>query len=81
MDQYNRAELPNQPVVRTTAAKAWVAAVGATLTAASTAVATVSVAVGDDAIDAVEVGSIATALIVLVGTVWRVWATRNEPTT
>lgn len=66
-------------VVKTTAAKAYVAAVGVTLNALTTALAVVSVAVGDDAIDVSEVGAIVTALLTMVGTVWSVWRTPNEP--
>lgn len=66
------------PLVRTTTAKAYVAALGVTLNAITTALAVVSVAVGDDAIDVTEVGSIATAFLTLIGTVWAVWRTPNE---
>jgi hypothetical protein len=57
--------------------KAWVAGIGATLTALSTALATVSVALGDDRVDASEVGAIATAAAVLVTTVYAVWQVPN----
>jgi hypothetical protein len=54
-------------------AKAWVAAIGGTLTAASTAVASVSVALDDGALDAGDYGAMATAFALLVGTVYGVW--------
>jgi len=65
-------------IMRTTKAKAVVAAIGTTATAVTTALATVSVAVGDDAIDVTEVGSIFTAVVALVSTVYGVWKTTNR---
>lgn len=59
-------------------AKAWVAAIGGTLTAATTALAAVSLALADDAIDVAEVGALATAAATLVGTVYGVWRVENE---
>lgn len=61
-----------------TNAKAWVAAVGATLTAAATAWATVTTTFSDDVVDVTELGSIATAVTVLVGTVFGVWRVENH---
>lgn len=58
-------------------AKAWVAAVGSTLTAASTAWATVTVAVSDDTVDVNEIGSLVALALSLVGTVFGVWRTKN----
>lgn len=68
-----------QPAVKVTGAKAVVAAVGGTLTALTTALATVSVVVGDDAIDITEVGALVVAGGTLVSTVYGVWKTRNKP--
>lgn len=65
--------------VKTTAAKAWVAAIGATLTALTTAVATATVVLDDDAVDLSEVTSITTAVVALAGTVYGVWKTVNKP--
>jgi hypothetical protein len=65
-------------IIRTTKAKAVVAAIGTTATAVTTALATVSVAVGDDAIDVSEVGVILTAVASLVSTVYGVWKTTNR---
>jgi hypothetical protein len=65
--------------VKTTAAKAWVAAVGGTLTALTTAVATATVVLDDDAVDFTEVGTIATGVATLIGTVYGVWKTVNRP--
>lgn len=61
-----------------TNAKAWIAAVGATLTAAATAWATVTTTFSDDVVDVAELGSIATAVTVLVGTVFGVWRVENK---
>lgn len=68
---------PNLPVTKPT--KAIVAGIGTTLTALTTALATVSVAVGDDVVDASEVGAIVTALITAGVTVWAVWRVPNLP--
>lgn len=65
--------------IPTKPAKAVVAAVGATLTAVTSAWATVTVAMSDDAIDVAEVGSLVTLALSLAGTVWGVWKTRNAP--
>lgn len=58
--------------------KAWVAGIGSTLTAATACLATVSVAVGDDVIDAQEISSIAGAVALMVGTVYGVWKAENK---
>lgn len=63
----------------TTAAKAYVAAAGATLTALMAAVATATVVLDDDKVDFAEIGSIATAVVTLAGTIYGVWAVRNRP--
>jgi hypothetical protein len=67
------------PAVPVTAAKAYVAAIGATLTALTTALGVVSVAVGNDAVDASEMGAIVTAVVTLCATVWGVWRVPNQP--
>lgn len=59
-------------------AKAWVAAVGATLTAVTAAWASVTTTLGDNHIDGGEAGTILTALFTLVGTVVAVWRVPNE---
>lgn len=58
-------------------AKAWVAAVGTAVTGASVMWATVANVVSDDAVDAVEIGSLATALVTFAGTVYGVWKAEN----
>jgi hypothetical protein len=67
------------PSVKTGPTKAIVAGLGATLTALTTALATVSLAVGDDAIDASEVGSLASAIVSLIVTIGAVWRVPNKP--
>jgi sugar phosphate permease len=69
------------PLVRTTAAKAWIAAVGGTLTALTTALATAAVVLDDDRLDVSEVTAVTLALVTLASTVWGVWAARNKPKT
>lgn len=59
-----------------TKAKMWAAAIGGTLT---TFVATLNTAFEDNGIDGGEVGLIATAIVVLVGTVRAVWRVENKP--
>lgn len=58
-------------------AKMWVAAIGGTLTAVTTAWAAVEVTLSDNAIDVTEVGPIAAAIAVLVSTVAAVWRVEN----
>lgn len=60
-----------------TNAKAWVAAVGATLTAVTTAWASVTTTFSDNVIDVAEVGSTASAVTALVATVYGVWRVEN----
>lgn len=60
-------------------AKMWAAAVGGTLTAVTTFVAAVQVALADGGWDASEYGTIATAVVVLIGTVRAVWQVENKP--
>lgn len=62
-----------------TTAKAWIAGIGTTLTALSTAVATVTLVLSDDKVDFNEYGSIATAIAVLASTIYGVWVTPNKP--
>lgn len=64
-----------------TAAKAIVAAIGTTATAVGTAMATASVVLADDKVDFTEYGTIATAVALLVGTIYAVWKTPNKPKT
>lgn len=70
---------PTYIPIKTTAAKAWVAAAGTTLTALMTAVATASVVLDDDAVSIGEVGTIATAVATLAATIYGVWKTTNKP--
>jgi hypothetical protein len=58
-------------------AKALVAALGTSLTAATTALAVVSTALGDDAIDVTEIGSITSAIFSFGLTVYAVWRVPN----
>lgn len=70
----------SRPVlVRTKPAKAVVAAIGGTLTALTTAVATATVVLDDDAVDLAEVTTITTAVVTLISTVYGVWKTVNRP--
>lgn len=62
-----------------TKAKMYVAAVGTTLTAVTTALAVVSVAIGDDAVSIEEISGITTALLTMGLTVWGVWRVPNQP--
>lgn len=65
--------------VKSTAAKAWVAAAGGTLTALTTALATASMVLDDDAVDLTEVSAVTTAVVTLCATVYGVWKTVNRP--
>lgn len=62
-----------------TKAKMWSAAIGGTLTALTTFVATLNTAFEDNGLDAGEVGLIATAVVALVGTIRAVWRVENKP--
>ena len=62
-------------------AKMWVAALGTTLTALTTALATVQLVLSDDKIDIGEYGTIAIAVVTLVTTVWAVWRVPNKEIT
>jgi fatty acid/phospholipid biosynthesis enzyme len=59
-------------------AKTVAAAIGGTLTALSVALTVVQLALGDGNIDAGEVGTLASAAVTLVGTVYAVWRTENK---
>ncbi len=75
----NELSTPLNVPVRLTAAKAIAAAIGATATALTTALATVSVVLGDDAIDINEILTLVVAASTLVSTVYAVWRTPNKP--
>lgn len=62
-----------------TKAKTYAAAIGGTLTALVTALATAQAVLDDGALDAAEYGLIATAAATLIGTVYAVWRTPNRP--
>lgn len=64
---------------KTTATKAWVAAIGTVATAIATTAATVQVVLGDDKIDMGEYGTIAVAVATLVTTIYGVWKAENKP--
>lgn len=70
---------PTYIPVKVTAAKAWVAAAGSTLTALTTALATASVVLDDDAVDMGEIVPITTAVVTLAATIYGVWKARNKP--
>lgn len=61
-----------------TKAKTYAAAVGGTLTALMSAVATAQVVLDDGALDIGEYGLIATAVATLASTVYAVWRTPNQ---
>lgn len=67
--------------IDTTPAKAIVAAVGTTLTALTTALATVQLVTNDDAIDLSEWGTLTTAAVTLAATIYAVWRTPNKAKT
>lgn len=68
---------PNLPVM--TKAKTVAAAIGTTLTAITTALATLNIALDDDAIDLSEVAGIVTAVLTAGATIYAVWRTPNKP--
>lgn len=59
--------------VKVTAAKAWVAGIGGTLTALTTGLAAVQLAVEDGSLGVDEVGSVTGALVLMAVTVYGVW--------
>jgi len=61
-----------------TKAKMWAAAIGSTLTAATTALATVQIVLSDDKVDFSEYGTVTTAVLTLAATVYAVWRTENK---
>lgn len=74
--------MPNTPQSNpTTAAKAVVTAVGATLTALTTALATVQLVLSDDAVDFAEYGTLTTAVVTLLATVYATWRVPNQSKT
>lgn len=68
----------SEPTQRFTAAKAWVAGIGATLTAVTTALATVQLVLADDAINLPEISTLTTAAVSLLATVYAVWRVPNK---
>ena len=62
-----------------TKAKAWVAGIGTVLTATTTALATVTVVLDDDVVNANEYGALAVAAATLISTVYGVYKVRNKP--
>lgn len=65
----------------TTAAKTVVTAIGATLTALTTALATVQLVLSDDAVDFAEYGTLTTAAVTLLATVYATWRVPNQSKT
>ena len=65
--------------MKTTAAKAWVAGIGATLTALLVAIGPLQTALADDTLDLGEATNLAGVLVTLIGTVYGVWRTENKP--
>ena len=59
-------------------AKAVIAGIGASLTALMTMLATISLVLDDDAVDVTEIGTLSTAIVSLVLTIWAVWRVPNE---
>lgn len=68
-----------QKIISYTAAKAWAAAIGGVLTAATTALATVQLVLSDDKVDLAEISTLITAVAVFGSTVYAVWKTENKP--
>lgn len=62
-----------------TKAKAVVSGIGITLTALTTALAAVSVALNDDALDLTEISAVLTALLTAGAAIYAVWRTPNKP--
>lgn len=61
-----------------TPAKAIAAAIGTTLTALTTALATVQLVLADDAVDLAEVSTLAAAVVAAGATIYAVWRTPNK---
>lgn len=70
--------MPNSQLPDMTAVKAWVAAIGTTLTALTVAFAAVQAATADGSLDGGDIASIITAAVVCIGTVWGVWRAPNK---
>ncbi len=70
-----------QPGIKVTAAKAKVAAVGATLTAALVFIGVLTPALDDGTLSIGEATPLVGALVTLVSTVYGVWRVRNKPLT
>lgn len=68
--------MPTQP--RMSAAKAWIAGLGTTLTAVTTVLATLQVALSDDAFSTDEVATIVIALLTAGSTIYGVWRIPNK---
>lgn len=68
---------PTTPKTKST--KAIVAAIGGTLTALTTALASVNVALSDNTLDSSDYSSLALAIVTLVSTVYAVWRVPNKP--
>lgn len=68
-----------QPTPKMSPAKAWTAAVGLTLTATTTALATVQLVLSDDKVDFAEYGTLATAVVTWAAAVYAVWRVPNKP--
>lgn len=68
----------NNAQPRMTATKTIVAMIGTSLTAVTTALATVELVLSDDKVDLTEYGTLATAVVSLVGTVYAVWRVPNK---
>lgn len=64
---------------RTTKAKAVTAAIGTTLTALTTALASVNIALSDNKLDGSDYGSLALALVTLLSSIYAVWRVPNQP--
>lgn len=65
--------------MKTKPTKAWVGAVGSTLTALTTFWASTAVFLSDDAVDFNEIGSLVSLGLSLGGTVYGIWRTENKP--
>lgn len=64
-----------------TSAKAVAAGIGLTLTSLTTALATVQLVLSDDAVDFAEYGTLTTAAVTLVASIYAVWRTPNKVVT
>lgn len=62
-----------------TTAKAKVAAIGSTLAALVTFTTVLSTSLADNHLDASDYGTLSTAAVIAVGTIYGVWRTPNKP--